>query len=105
MNKFMSVIILTKEELKNKLQVALSKNVLCKYNGKPLTIIKVINIIEWAVFGEVHEGVNKFTCSMKARVKVAELEDVKHLKTLSASFTIDANGELSINETLILVDC
>ena len=42
---------------------------------------------------------------MNVRVKIGELEEVKCLKTLSASFTIYNNGELSINKPLILLDC
>ena len=100
----MSTIILNDEELKGKLLKAFTRILSCIYRQKELKIMRVNNILELVVNKPFKVGMNNFSCTMNACVKIGELEGVKRLNTLSASFTIDNSGEVSINEPLILLD-
>lgn len=101
----MNIIILNEQELKSKIQGALTKKLSCIYRQKELQIMRVNNLSEFVLNNPIQEGVNLFSCLMNVRVRIGELEEMKCLKTLSASFTIENDGELSINEPLFLLDC
>ena len=100
----MSIMILNEQDLKNKLLRAFTKK-FCIYRQKELQIIRVNNIAEFCLNTPFQEGVNYFSCLMNVRARIGELEEVKCLKTLSASFTVDDKGDLSINDPFILLDC
>ena len=102
--KIMDMLILNEQELKSKLLKAFTKTT-CLYRQKGLQIIHVNNISEFNLITPIKEGVNHFSCVMNVCTRIDELEEVKCLKTLSASFTIDDNGELFIKDPLLLLDC
>ena len=100
----MNILILNEQELKRKLLKAFTQKT-GLYRQKELQIMRVNNISEFNLIEPIQEGVNQFSCLMNVRVRIGELEEVKCLKTLSASFVIDDNGNLSIKDPLLLLDC
>ena len=73
----MSTIILNDEELKGKLLKAFTRILSCIYRQKELKIMRVNNILELVVNKPFKVGMNNFSCTMNACVKIGELEEVK----------------------------
>ena len=99
----MSINFMTQEELKEKVLKAITAKLKYQYRGKDVVVHRISGITEIYFKDKIKAEKNSFSFVAKLGIDNNGLDEIKSYTAFNASFNIDEDGKVKIEEPLVLI--